>query len=44
MKLGYSKLLINENVITATVASWEATTLDLLAMSLLSSQERTKND
>jgi hypothetical protein len=44
MKPGYSKLLINENVITATGASWEATALDLLMLSLLSSRERTESD
>jgi hypothetical protein len=40
----YSKFLINENVITATGASWEATALRLLMMSLLSSRDRTEDD
>ncbi|KAH7034612.1 hydroxyindole O-methyltransferase [Microdochium trichocladiopsis] len=42
MKPGYSKLLINEQVIPARNAHWEATCLDILMMSLLSSKERTE--
>lgn len=41
MKPGFSKLLINENVIPATEASWESTSIDVLMMTLLASQERT---
>lgn len=44
MKPGYSKLLINENVIPAVKADWQATSLDLMMMTLLSSRERTEND
>ncbi len=44
MKPGYSMLLINENVLTATGASWEATALDILMLTLLSSKERSEND
>ena len=44
MKPGYSKLLINENVIAATGATWEATGLDLLMLTLFSSRERTESD
>ncbi|KAI1852185.1 hypothetical protein JX265_013038 [Neoarthrinium moseri] len=44
MKPGYSKLLINENVIPATKADWQATGLDLMMMTLLSSRERTEQD
>ena len=44
MKPNYSKLLINGNVISATVPSWEATALDSLMLSLLSSRERTENN
>lgn len=41
MRRGHSKLLINENVISDTEASWESTSVDMLMMSLLASQERT---
>lgn len=41
MKPGYSKVLINENVIPETEASWESTSIDILMMTLLASQERT---
>ncbi|KAH8669209.1 S-adenosyl-L-methionine-dependent methyltransferase [Ilyonectria robusta] len=44
MKPGYSRLLINEYVIPATGAHWEATSLDLMMMSLMSSKERTEDD
>jgi hypothetical protein len=41
MKPGYSKLLINENVIPNTGAQWEATALDIMMLTLLPSRERT---
>jgi hypothetical protein len=41
MKPGYSKLLINENVIPNTGAHWEATGLDMMMLTLFSSEERT---
>lgn len=41
MKRGYSKLLINENVISETEASWEITSVDMILMALLAAQERT---
>jgi hypothetical protein len=44
MRPGYSKLLINENVIPSTGADWQATALDLVMMSLLSAKERTQVD
>lgn len=44
MKPGYSKLLINENVIPAKNADWQATSVDLVMMSLYSSKERTEAD
>lgn len=44
MKPGYSRLLINEYVIPVTGAHWEATSLDLMMMSLMSSKERTEDD
>ncbi|ROT36501.1 S-adenosyl-L-methionine-dependent methyltransferase [Sodiomyces alkalinus F11] len=44
MKPGYSKLLINENVIPGTDADWQATALDLVMMTLFSSKERTDAD
>lgn len=44
MKPGYSKLLINENVIPDTGAQWEATGLDIMMMTLLSSRERTREN
>ncbi|KAK2810972.1 hypothetical protein FQN50_002564 [Emmonsiellopsis sp. PD_5] len=42
MRPGYSKILINENVIPSTDAYWESTALDIVMMSLFSSQERTE--
>ncbi|KAK2794397.1 hypothetical protein FQN51_000839 [Onygenales sp. PD_10] len=42
MKPGYSKILINENVIPSTDAYWESTGLDVVMMALFSSQERTE--
>lgn len=44
MKPGYSKLLINENVIPPTNADWQATALDIMMLTLLSSRERTEED
>lgn len=44
MKPGYSKILINENVIPTTNAWWESTALDINMMALLSAQERTDAD
>ncbi|KAK7973168.1 Winged helix-turn-helix transcription repressor DNA-binding [Apiospora saccharicola] len=42
MRPGYSKLLINENVIPRTDAYWETSALDLVMLNLLSAQERTE--
>lgn len=42
MTKGYSKLLINENVIPDKGAHWLTTGLDLVMMSLCSSTERTE--
>lgn len=44
MKPGYSKLLINENVIPETGAQWEATALDIMMLTLLASRERTREN
>ncbi|ORX92631.1 O-methyltransferase-domain-containing protein, partial [Clohesyomyces aquaticus] len=44
MKPGYSKLLINENIIPDTGADWQATALDIMMLTLFSSKERTKAD
>ncbi|RBQ66854.1 hypothetical protein FVER14953_13014 [Fusarium verticillioides] len=44
MKPGYSKLLINENVIPNTGAQWEATALDIMMLTLLASRERTQQN
>lgn len=44
MKPGYSKLLINENVIPDTGAHWETTALDIMMLTLLSSRERTREN
>lgn len=41
MKPGYSKILINENVIPETNAYWETTSLDIIMMSDFASSERT---
>ncbi|KAL1793217.1 hypothetical protein ACET3X_008199 [Alternaria dauci] len=41
MKPGYSKLLVNENVIPDTGAGWQATALDMMMITLFSSKERT---
>ncbi|KAJ5814445.1 uncharacterized protein N7503_001195 [Penicillium pulvis] len=42
MKHGYSRLLIHEHVIPETAASWEATALDMVMLTLMSAQERTR--
>ncbi len=42
MTPGYSRLLINENVMPLCNAPWEATALDILMLTLLGSRERTK--
>ncbi|KJZ72183.1 hypothetical protein HIM_08448 [Hirsutella minnesotensis 3608] len=44
MKPGYSKLLIYEHVIPATDAHWEATSLDVMMLTILSSKERTRDN
>lgn len=44
MKAGYSKILINENVIPATNAYWETTSLDIIMMADFASTERTAGD
>ncbi|KAL5046572.1 hypothetical protein BDW71DRAFT_197504 [Aspergillus fruticulosus] len=42
MRRGYSKILINENVIPSTNAYWETTSLDIIMMADFASQERTE--
>lgn len=42
MTPGYSKLLINDNVIPATGAHWQATSLDIVMMVDLAAKERTE--
>ncbi|KAI0098505.1 putative O-methyltransferase [Daldinia grandis] len=44
MEPGYSKLLINENVIPPHHAHWEATALDIIMMTGFSSRERTRHE
>lgn len=44
IKPGYSRLLVNEHIIPAMGANWEATYLDMYMMALLSSQERSEAD
>jgi len=44
MKPGYSKLLINENVIPNKGADWQATALDMMMMTLFASKERTLSE
>ncbi|CAI7608725.1 unnamed protein product [Penicillium glandicola] len=41
MKPGYSRLLINENVMPHIGAHWETTGLDMIMLALFSSEERT---
>lgn len=42
MTPGYSKLLLNENVIPDTDAHWETTCLDIIMLSLFGAAERTE--
>ncbi|KAK4232765.1 hypothetical protein C8A03DRAFT_39602 [Achaetomium macrosporum] len=44
MTPGYSRLLINENVIPPRNAQWEATALGIMMLTLLSSRELTEAD
>ncbi|MCJ1392314.1 hypothetical protein MMC18_005181 [Xylographa bjoerkii] len=44
MKPGYSKVLINENVIPNKDPHWMGTSLDMAMMGLMSSQERTEKN
>lgn len=44
MTPGYSRVLINENVIPPRQAQWEATALDIIMLTLMSSRERTEAD
>ena len=40
MEPGYSKLLVNENVISDVGADWQVTGQDLMMMTMVSSRER----
>ncbi|ROV89736.1 hypothetical protein VPNG_10189 [Cytospora leucostoma] len=44
MKPGYSKLLINENVLPQRNAHWESSALDMVMLTLFNSKERTHAD
>jgi len=44
MTPGYSRLLINENVIPSTGAYWETSALDMVMLTLFCSKERTEAD
>lgn len=44
MEKGYSKLLINENVIPDKGAHWVSTGLDLLMMSVFAASERSERN
>jgi hypothetical protein len=44
MKPGYSKLLINKNIIPDKEADWQVTALDMTMMTLFASKERTSSD
>lgn len=44
MEPGYSKFLINENVVPSRNAHWDTTALDMQLMITLSSRERTEED
>ena len=44
MKRGYSKLLVNENVVPDVGASWQITSLDWFMMGLAASAERTETE
>lgn len=41
MKPGYSRLLLNENVVPNIGAHWETTGLDMMMLTLFSAEERT---
>ncbi|KAJ2889959.1 hypothetical protein MKZ38_002720 [Zalerion maritima] len=44
MKPGYSKILINDNVIPKTRAYWEISGFDITMMAIFSSMERTEEE
>lgn len=44
MTRGYSKILINENVVPDREAYWETTGLDILMMAVFSAKERTEQN
>ncbi|KAF5227963.1 hypothetical protein FANTH_14628 [Fusarium anthophilum] len=44
MKQGYSRLLIHEQVVPTTNASWETTARDIMMMTMFCSQERSESD
>lgn len=44
MKPGYSKLLVNENVIPSTGAHWQVTGLDLMIYALMGAKERSERE
>ena len=44
MEKGYSKLLINENIVPDRSADWKITSLDWFMMALASSAERTETE
>lgn len=42
MERGYSRLLVNEDVIPGVKAHWEATALDIMMLTLFASKGRTR--
>lgn len=44
MAPGYSRLIVNEHVIPAAGANWEATSVDIYMMGLFGARERTEED
>jgi hypothetical protein len=44
LKRGYSKVLINDNVIPDMGAHWEATGADIVMLAMLSARERSRNN
>jgi hypothetical protein len=44
MKPGYSRLLIHENVISDINADWQATSLDIIMLAMVSSKERRESE
>ncbi|KAK1464069.1 O-methyltransferase [Colletotrichum melonis] len=44
MRAGYSRLLINENVIPSKGADWQVTALDMVVMTVFASRERTEEE